>query len=144
MDRRCLTRTSQRAAALALTVALAGCQSVYVQSFPHGAEVWVDGERVGTTPCRFKASTVIGCEYEVELRRPGYLPYRELVATEWGPGSTWNLLAGLLFLSPLIVLTPFFGDVVPGAVAAQLEPAPAPPAPDPAAPPWRAPDDEVH
>lgn len=99
-----------------------GCQSVTVHSAPYGAEVFVDGERVGRTPCKFKASTVIGSEYQVEVRLPGYRTYAETVETEWGPGATWNLAASLLFLSPLILLTPFFGDVVPGAVFAPLEP----------------------
>jgi hypothetical protein len=123
---------------------LVGCQSVVVQSFPYGAEVFVDGERVGKTPCKFKASTVIGCEYLVEVRAPGYRPYSELVETEWGPGSTWNLLSSLIFLSPLIILTPFFGDVVPGAVYVQLEPEPAPPAYPLQPEAYGRPDEEVH
>jgi hypothetical protein len=121
----------RRAVALLLVVVLAGCQSVPVQSMPYGADVWVDGEHIGKTPCKFKASTVIGCEYDVVVRMKGYRPYRETVETEWGPGTTWNLLASLLFLSPLIILTPFFGDVVPGAVFAPLEPEPAPRPPPP-------------
>ena len=82
--------------------------SVTVHSAPYGADVFVDGERVGKTPCKFKALTVIGSEYRVEVRLPGYRTYAETVETEWGPGATWNLAASLLFLSPLIVLTPFF------------------------------------
>lgn len=107
-----------------LLTLLVGCQSVTVHSAPYGADVFVDGERVGKTPCKFKASTVIGSEYRVEVRLPGYRTYAETVETEWGPGATWNLAASLLFLSPLIILTPFFGDVVPGAVFAPLEPGP--------------------
>lgn len=132
---------------LVLLAALVGCQSVVVHSAPYGADVFVDGEKIGKTPCKFKASTVIGCEYVVEVRLPGYRTYTETVETEWGPGSTWNLLASLLFLSPLIILTPFFGDVVPSGVFAPLEPeqalAPATPAPLP--PPAVArPDEEGH
>ncbi|MCO5164908.1 MAG: PEGA domain-containing protein [Planctomycetes bacterium] len=115
-----------------LLALLVGCQSVTVHSAPYGAEVFVDGERVGRTPCKFKASTVIGCEYVVEVKLPGYRPYVETVETEWGPGTTWNLLSSLIFLSPLIILTPFFGDVVPGAIFAPLEPEPAPTAGGPA------------
>lgn len=106
---------------LILLALLVGCQSVTVHSAPYGADVFVDGERIGKTPCKFKASTVIGSDYVVEVRLAGYRPYVEAVETEWGPGSTWNLLASLIFLSPLIILTPFFGDVVPGAIFAPLE-----------------------
>ncbi|MCW8139258.1 MAG: PEGA domain-containing protein [Planctomycetota bacterium] len=113
-----------------------------VHSAPYGAEVFVDGEPVGRTPCKFKASTVIGCEYVVEVKLPGYRPYVETVETEWGPGTTWNLLSSLIFLSPLIILTPFFGDVVPGAIFAPLEPEPAPTAAGPA-PPTALADEEV-
>lgn len=140
----------------ALTLCLAllvGCQSVTVHSAPYGADVYVDGELVGKTPCKFTASTVIGSDYEVVVRYPGYRVYQEQVETEWGPGTTWNLLSSLIFLSPLIVLTPFFGDVVPGAIFAPLEPEPAPsgwsaPPIDPphlrAGGPYAGPDEEVH
>jgi hypothetical protein len=111
MRRRCLI----------LLALLVGCQSVTVHSAPYGADVFVDGERIGKTPCKFKASTVIGSDYVVEVRHAGYRPYVESVETEWGPGTTWNLLSSLVFLSPLIILTPFFGDVVPGAIYAPLE-----------------------
>lgn len=115
-----------RRTVLLLLALLVGCQSVTVHSAPYGADVFVDGERVGKTPCKFKASTIIGNEYLVEVRLPGYRTYAETVETEWGPGATWNLAASLVFLSPLIILTPFFGDVVPSAVFAPLEPEPDP------------------
>lgn len=115
-----------RRTCLLLLTLVVGCQSVTVHSAPYGADVFVDGERVGKTPCKFKASTVIGSDYLVEVRLRGYRTYAETVETEWGPGATWNLAASLLFLSPLILLTPFFGDVVPGAVFAPLEPEPGP------------------
>lgn len=132
---------------LLLVAALVGCQSVVVHSAPYGAEVFVDGERIGTTPCKFKASTVIGSEYRVEVRLAGFRTYSETVETEWGPGSTWNLVASLVFLSPLIILTPFFGDVVPGSVFAPLEPEPdleRPPERGPAPPSIARPDEEGH
>lgn len=110
-----------RRRSLILLALLVGCQSVTVHSAPYGADVFVDGERIGKTPCKFKASTVIGSDYVVEVRLPGYRPYVESIETEWGPGTTWNLLSSLIFLSPLIILTPFFGDVVPGAIFAPLE-----------------------
>ena len=138
---------SRRKLGLLLLAALVGCQSVTVHSAPYGAEVFVDGERIGKTPCKFKASTVIGCEYQVEVRLPGYRTYSETVETEWGPGSTWNLVASLVFLSPLIVLTPFFGDVVPSGVFAPLEPEPdlaAPPARGLEPPALARPDEEGH
>jgi hypothetical protein len=116
----------RRLLAVALLV-LSGCQSVPVHSAPYGAEVYVDGELIGKTPCKFKASTCLWAEYVVEVRAPGFKTYTETVETEFGPGATWNVLASVIFLSPLIILTPFFGDVVPGAVFAPLEPADAPP-----------------
>ena len=137
----------RRRLGLLLLAALVGCQSVTVHSVPYGADVFVDGERIGKTPCKFQASTVIGCEYQVEVRLPGYRSYTELVETEWGPGSTWNLLASLVFLSPLIILTPFFGDVVPSGVFVALEREPdveRPPGRGPPPPAIARPDEEGH
>jgi hypothetical protein len=136
----------RRLLAVALLV-ISGCQSVPVHSAPYGAEVYVDGELIGKTPCKFKASTVIGADYVVEVRAKGYKTYTETVETEWGPGATWNLAASLLFISPLIILTPFFGDVVPGAIFAPLEPeqaAPPQPPPPPPGFPDLGGDGEVH
>ena len=88
----------------------------------------------------------------VEVRAPGFKTYTETVETEFGPGATWNVVASVIFLSPLIILTPFVGDVVPGAVFAPLERVGTPPlVPDGPGPEWPTPqptpargDGEVH
>src|SRR5882672_31902 len=98
-----------------LLVLFQGCVGVIVQSVPMGASVYVDGQLIGQTPCKFKAKTIVGCEYEVVVKKEGYADFRETVETEWDPGSLF------LILSPLIILTPFLGNVVPRVVFAPLE-----------------------
>jgi hypothetical protein len=44
---------------------------LHVESVPEGAEVFVDGERVGVTPLEVEVETG---DSEVEIRKPGYAP----------------------------------------------------------------------
>lgn len=54
-----------------------------------GAEVWVDGVRVGTTPMRSTIPVVAGVKHDVELRRSGYVTSKD--AMELQPGATGEL-----------------------------------------------------
>src|SRR2546421_11168546 len=105
--------------AIALTF-LSSCVSVHVLSAPAGADVYVDGELVGKTPCKFKAKTIVGVSYEVIVRKQGYRDFRQVVESEWDPYSL------LWILSPLIILTPLLGPVSPRYVEASLEPGDGP------------------
>ncbi len=125
-------RKRRLGALVALALVLnSGCVGVVVQSLPMQADVYVDGEKIGQTPCKFKAKTIIGCSYEVVVRRQGYREFRQIVESEFNPYSLF------LLLSPLIVLIPFLGTVVPREVYAPLEPVapgeenPAPVGPQP-------------
>jgi hypothetical protein len=112
------------AALLAVAVGFAGCKTVHVVSSPPGADVTVDGEPIGKTPCKFRAKTFVWLDYEVEVTKPGWKPYKEKVDIEYGPGCQWMALVCVLgiFTAPLALATPFFGDVDPGSIRCELEP----------------------
>lgn len=54
-----------------------------------GADVWVDGVRVGTTPLRSTIPVVAGVKHDVELRRAGYVTAKD--AIELQAGATGEL-----------------------------------------------------
>jgi hypothetical protein len=95
---------------------LSGCVSIRVDGVPQGASVFVDGQEIGHSPCRFKAKTIVGVSYEVVVHKQGYKDYKETVESEFDPYML------ILLLSPLMVLIPFLGTVTPRHIYAQLEP----------------------
>ncbi len=114
-----------RAAAAIVLVFLSGCVSVFVDSVPEGATVYVDGERIADTPSKFKAKTFIWLSYDVVVHKDGFEDFRERVDAEFDPYML------VLILSPLIVLIPFLGSVEPRHVVAQMKPLGAAPPPGP-------------
>ena len=78
-------------------------QNVGIQSTPEGAEIFLDGEKVGETPRQLAVAR--DGEHAVYLKKPGYRP--ELVVLELHQPS-----AGPTFLTPADVrvsLTPILG-----------------------------------
>jgi hypothetical protein len=92
-----------------------GCVSVYVDSTPKDAQVFVDGEQIGKTPTRFKAKTMLWCSYEVVVHKQGYTDAKAYVESEWNPYLFMGLVVGIL-------LMPWLGNVNPRGIHAVLEP----------------------
>jgi hypothetical protein len=67
-------------------------QSVYVQSDPAGAEVWVNGVQRGQTPCELQLERKN--EYELEFKKKGYAPTSAHVRKEPSGWVCGNLLFG--------------------------------------------------
>src|SRR5262245_2057034 len=109
---------------LAVSMAFAGCKTVHVKTAPEGCDVLVDGNEVGKSPCKFKVHTFIWLDYEVELRKDGYKPFKEKIDVEFGPQSQWMLLVLLVGIvtAPLALALPFFGDVDPPDVVHVMQP----------------------
>jgi hypothetical protein len=86
-----------------LLVFTSGCanQAAFL-STPTGAQVFVDGESIGMTPCVYEYKSNTGKEYEVVLKKDGYEKVEEEVKADQVDQSArkkW-LAAGLVW-SPL-------------------------------------------
>lgn len=113
----------KRLTRLMLTLALlpSGCRGVMVTSRPSGADVFVDGEFIGRTPCKFRAWRVVGTEYEVSVREEGYRSETTVIDSEFPWGKLW-----LVLFPPALVFVPFFGTLNPPEVHAELDVYPGP------------------
>ena len=82
-------------------------QAVFL-SQPVGAKVFVNGEQVGVTPCRFHYQTSPGTHYDVTIEKGGYQAVHQQIHTDEidrGVRNRW-LTAGLVW-SPLWLGTLF-------------------------------------
>ncbi len=62
-----------------------------LNTLPEGAEIWVNGTQLGTTPLR--GQTMPPGQYVIELRKPGYQPRKETIF--FNKGQTYQLLFNL-------------------------------------------------
>ncbi len=101
-------------------LALPGCASILtpgaerpvkVNSYPQGADVYVEGERVGTTPATIKVKRTQ--RHLVRVQHPDYEPYNE----ELRPGFNGIFLVNIAF--PGVI-----GILVDLANGAHLQPTP--------------------
>jgi len=71
-------------------------------SKPTGAQVFVDGENIGLTPCVYKYRSNTGKDYDVVIKKPGYDEIQENVQADQvdKPARKKWLAAGLVW-SPL-------------------------------------------
>lgn len=91
-----------RASAFATTVAFAGCSSTTVfQTKPAGAQVWINGMPVGSSPVTMTDSKIVGTTNQVHIEAQGYEPLDVTVSRseELDPGA---LIAGIFLLVPLL------------------------------------------
>lgn len=87
-------------AILCLTTACAN-QAIFI-SDPIGAQVRINGEQIGVTPCAFNYSTSSGESYDVILEKTGYEPLqREMKADEIDSSARNSWLAAGVVWSPL-------------------------------------------
>lgn len=80
-------------AVLILTFFCAGCagQAVFL-SEPAGAQVFVNGTKVGTTPCEYDYSMSSGDSYQVVLEKKGYEPVNYTMVADEVDRKSRNLL----------------------------------------------------
>ncbi len=100
-------------AALLLTLFTSACaQQAAFLSEPAGAAVFVDGQAIGVTPCRYDYKLSSGSDYEVVIEKEGYEPIRHHVKADdvdrearktWmAAGVVWSpLWLGTLFTKKL-------------------------------------------
>ncbi|HEX5135759.1 MAG TPA: PEGA domain-containing protein [Planctomycetota bacterium] len=88
-----------RAATLVALILLAGCveRRLLVRTDPPGAEVTVNGEKVGRSPTTWRF-THYG-DALVEVEKPGYEPTRQVVALR----APWYQKPGVDFFSDVLV-----------------------------------------
>jgi len=88
---------------------LSGCaRQAMMLSFPPGAEVSINGEQVGFTPCTYEYSLNTGNRYEVTVAKPGYrTTHTEVVANQADKKARNKWLAAGLVWSPLWLGTLF-------------------------------------
>ena len=88
---------------LILTCFTSGCANqAMILSEPPGAEVYIDGQPIGQTPCKYEYSTNTGRSFEVTVQHSGYEPIQHRIAadeTDVKARNSW-LAAGLVW-SPL-------------------------------------------
>lgn len=92
---------------LSLFFILSGCAAVFTggrgkvnaTSNPAGAEVWVNGEKMGQTPVTLRLKTK--GEYQVVIKKEGYKEQTFKLTNKVGAG--WIILDVVLGLVPVIV-----------------------------------------
>lgn len=93
-----------------ISLFISGCatnQAAFISS-PPGADVFVNGEAIGTTPCQFEYHNDAGSSYEVVIQKDGFELLNQKVQsdeTDRDAQGTW-LAAGLVW-SPLWLGTLF-------------------------------------
>jgi hypothetical protein len=92
---------------IALSILLTGCATLFapktnplaVSSEPHGAEVYVNGFKMGTTPVELSLKP--DKSYTIEFRKEGYESVTRVVNTKVGAG--WIVLDVLGGFIPVII-----------------------------------------
>jgi hypothetical protein len=90
-----------------LTCACAANQAAFI-SEPAGAQVYVNGELIGTTPCELSYRSNSGDAYEIMIQKEGFEPVSQTFQADevdQGARKTW-MTAGLVW-SPLWIGTLF-------------------------------------
>jgi PEGA domain len=131
---------ARKAAAIALSISMTGCsffgarlQTITVSSDPIGADVYINGERVGKSPVSHEVPR--GPDLLVEVRAEGYeVGYRKANRSLSTLGIA-DMIGGWLLLLPFLgLLAPAAWEHQPNAFGIALDPAPARESP-PQAPP---------
>jgi hypothetical protein len=95
---------NKTAAAILLITLLSACapQTARFLSEPSGAQVTIDGEMIGETPCEFHYGLGAGGDYEVVVTKNGYETVRQVIEAEETDVAARNrwLVAGVIW-SPL-------------------------------------------
>jgi hypothetical protein len=101
--------TARRVCALFTAALLTGCASTTtIRSTPPGATVFVDTQRVGTTPCKYSDRRTSFSQVTVRLEKEGYQPLTAVMRRDGSVELSALLFGGLLF--PLIWVAGYPGQ----------------------------------
>ena len=94
-------------ACVAVVVALSACShTVMIKSVPEGADVTVDGEKVGKTPYALKATSGFFDEHKIKIDHEGYAPFEATIVQS---EPIWPIVAPSICLSPVTLGGSCFG-----------------------------------
>ncbi len=86
----------------ALPVLLTGCSSTTtLNSSPSGATIFVDGQKLGTTPVQFTSKSIVGTDHQVRLELAGY----ETTTAQFsrnGDANVGAIIGGIFLLFPFL------------------------------------------
>lgn len=86
--------------ALGCALILSGCAGVtMIDSMPSGADVYVDGVRVGQTPVRYEDMAVSLTSHSVRIAKDGYKPVNEQFARQGR--ANMSAIVGGIFIWPV-------------------------------------------
>lgn len=92
----------KRILCLLLVVNLTGCSSTTViNSVPDGAAVYLNGERVGTTPYTLSDTKIVGSSNSVTLKKEGYQDF-VAVFSKNEEADVGAIIGGVLVLVPFL------------------------------------------
>ncbi len=96
-------------ALLAAASLLTACShTVTIDSDPTGAEVRVNGEKIGNTPATYTETSGWDKAYQIELTKPGYKPVKkEIRQTDWNMyviGGSAAAVICLIWIFPINLL----------------------------------------
>ncbi len=87
---------------LAIVVLITSCSSAtLIRSEPGGADVFLDGERMGKTPYMHKDTKIVGSKTLVELRLEGYEPFHTSFARN-EEADVGAIIGGIFLLFPFL------------------------------------------
>lgn len=94
--------TKMLAVVMAFSILLSSCaSSTMIESIPNGASLYMDGEKVGTTPYLYKDTKIVGSSTEIRLEREGYETFRtSLVRNEEADAGA--IVGGIFLLVPFL------------------------------------------
>ncbi len=114
------------ATALVVTfTAAVGCShTVVIDSSPSGADVRVNGERIGTAPATYNEQTGWDRVYDVEVSKAGFRPTRrQIKQSEWNLPVTIASVGGALLCIylPLPIIGLLWAKQLPDRVVVPLD-----------------------
>jgi hypothetical protein len=106
----------------AIFAMMTGCShSVVIDSDPTGAQIKVNGQKVGTAPVTYTETTGWEKIYEITAEKPGYKNERmQVKQTEWNmPLTIGSAIGFFVCLFPIAGL--FFARQLPDRIVVQME-----------------------
>lgn len=85
-----------------LAISVTGCTSTtLINSVPEGATVYLNGERVGTTPYTHSDTKIVGSSNTVTLKKNGYQDFT-VVFSRSEEASVGAIIGGVFVLVPFL------------------------------------------
>lgn len=90
--------------------------STIIRSEPSGADVYIDGMRVGKTPYQHQDSKIVGSRVNIELKKEGYETFDTYIYKDEQP-NIGAIIGGVFFLFPFLWIMEYYPsynyDLVP-------------------------------